>query len=126
MLAVLTVALGQITNNQTTQAQSQTGQAPNTALRSVPAGSKMKFKQSKPLALTSTSNISEMMLSMMLDDLPDTYLDTIDDRLSSVTIADVRRVAERILTPDELVTVLVGNPEGIPPTKTVETLPNVK
>ncbi|HEU4794358.1 MAG TPA: OmpA family protein [Pyrinomonadaceae bacterium] len=44
VLAVVTVALGQITNNQTTQAQSQTGQAPNTALRSVPAGSKMKFR----------------------------------------------------------------------------------
>ncbi len=40
VLAVMPVALGQFTNNQT----QNTGQAPNTALRSVPAGAKMKFK----------------------------------------------------------------------------------
>ena len=40
MLAVVSVALGQ-TNNQTTQ---QPTQAQNTSLRSVPAGSKMKFR----------------------------------------------------------------------------------
>ena len=38
MLATLPVALGQSTN------QNQTSQAPNTALRSVPAGAKMKFR----------------------------------------------------------------------------------
>ena len=37
MLAMIPVALGQSTNT-------QTGQAPNTALRSVPSGAKMKFK----------------------------------------------------------------------------------
>lgn len=40
VLAVVTVALGQFTNNQTTQPT----QAQNTALRSVPAGAKMKFR----------------------------------------------------------------------------------
>ena len=40
VLAVVPVALGQFTNNQTTQPT----QAQNTALRSVPAGAKMKFK----------------------------------------------------------------------------------
>ena len=40
VLAVVTVALGQFTNNQTTQPS----QAQNTALRSVPAGAKMKFR----------------------------------------------------------------------------------
>jgi OmpA-OmpF porin, OOP family len=39
VLAVVPVALGQFTNN-----QNQTSQAPNTSLRSVPAGAKMKFR----------------------------------------------------------------------------------
>jgi outer membrane protein OmpA-like peptidoglycan-associated protein len=39
VLAVVPVALGQFTNN-----QNQASQAPNTSLRSVPAGAKMKFR----------------------------------------------------------------------------------
>lgn len=39
LLATVPVALGQLTND-----QNQTSQAPNTALRSVPAGAKMKFR----------------------------------------------------------------------------------
>ncbi len=39
MLAIVPVALGQFTND-----QNQTSQAPNTSLRSVPAGAKMKFR----------------------------------------------------------------------------------
>lgn len=42
VFAVMPVALGQFSNNQQTTAQTSTAQ--NTALRSVPAGSKMKFK----------------------------------------------------------------------------------
>lgn len=45
VFAVMPVALGQFTNNtQTQQPSAQTSTAQNTALRSVPAGSKMKFK----------------------------------------------------------------------------------
>lgn len=79
-----------------------------------------------PLSLTSTDNIAGMILSLMLDDMPSTYLDTVDQKISAVTAADVRRVAQKILTPDRLVTVVVGNPAGLTPTKTVEKLPNVE
>lgn len=44
ILAVMPVALGQFSNNQQTTAQTQTSTAQNTSLRSVPAGSKMKFR----------------------------------------------------------------------------------
>ena len=45
VLAVMPAALGQFTNTQTTQAtRTQNQQNPNTALRSVPSGSKMKFR----------------------------------------------------------------------------------
>src|ERR1700742_1719614 len=42
VFAVMPVALGQFSNNQQTSAQTSTAQ--NTSLRSVPAGSKMKFR----------------------------------------------------------------------------------
>lgn len=79
-----------------------------------------------PLALTSTDNIAGMMLSMQLDDLPSTYLDTISEKISALTAADVRRVAKRILEPGKQLTILVGDPVGVTPTKIVETLPNVE
>lgn len=42
VFAVMPLALGQVTNNQ--QSSTQTSQAQNTSLRSLPAGSKMKFR----------------------------------------------------------------------------------
>src|ERR1700751_4267371 len=42
VFALMSVAMGQITNNQQTTTQTSTAQ--NTSLRSVPAGSKMKFR----------------------------------------------------------------------------------
>jgi zinc protease len=81
---------------------------------------------SMPLSLSSTDQIAGMMLSIMLDDLPSTYLDSVDDKISAVTLADITRVSKRLLSPDQLVTILVGNPVGITPTRIIEILPNVE
>ena len=81
---------------------------------------------SMPLGLTSTGQIAGTLLSLQLDDLPDTYLDTVGDKINAVTATDIRRVAERLLTPDKTVTVLVGNPSGIIPNKTIGKLPNAE
>jgi hypothetical protein len=43
-LALASMALGQTTTTQTTQTTRVNNQNPNTSLRSVPSGSKMKFK----------------------------------------------------------------------------------
>lgn len=81
---------------------------------------------SMPLALTSTDNISELMMSLRTDNLPVNYLDTRKDRINAVTVADVRRVADRLLTPDKLTVILVGRkPAGVAPTRTVDKLPDV-
>jgi zinc protease len=66
------------------------------------------------------------MLSLELDDLPADYLDQRRKQIEALTIKDVRAVSGRLLTPGRLTTILVGKPEGITPTKTVETLPNVE
>lgn len=81
---------------------------------------------SMPLSLTSSGKISALMLSLRQDNLPIDYLDNVDDKINAVTKEDILRVAQKYLQPASLTTVLVGKPEGITPTKTVDTLPNVE
>lgn len=78
-----------------------------------------------PLELSSTGRIAGLLLDLQLDDLPVTYLDERAEKINKVTAAGVQALAQRLLTPDSLTTVIVGQPEGITPTKIVETLPNV-
>ena len=89
------------------------------------ADAKAYLTGSMPLALSSTGQISGMMLSIMLDDLPSTYLDSVSDKINAVTIADTSRVSKRLLNPDQFTTILVGNPADLTPTTTIERLPNV-
>jgi zinc protease len=81
---------------------------------------------SMPLSLTSTDSIAGMALSMQIKDLPIDYLDHYADNINAVTATDVQRVAARLLKPDAMTIVMVGNPENIEPTTLVETLPNVE
>ena len=43
---------------------------------------------------------------------------------NQVTLEDVQRVAKRLLDPAALLTVVVGQPEGIEPTKTKGDIPS--
>lgn len=81
---------------------------------------------SMPLALSSTEQIAGMVLTLQSEDLPIDYMDHYAEKISAVTPEDIQRVAERILDPDKMTTVIVGNPEGIKPTQTVTELPNVR
>ncbi len=80
---------------------------------------------SMPLALSSTDNISSLLLGLALDDLPLDYLDQRAGKINAVTKEEISRVAAKLLTPEKILTVLVGKPENITPTKKVDTLPNV-
>lgn len=81
---------------------------------------------SLPLSLTSTNKISALLLSLQMNDLGPDYLDKRAEELRAVTIEDVKRVTKRILAPETFLTILVGNPENITPTKKIEALPNAK
>ena len=81
---------------------------------------------SMPLSLTSSGKISALMLSLRLDDLPIDYLDNVDDQINAVTKEDILRVAQKYLQPANLTTVLVGKPDGVTATRTIDTLPNVE
>jgi zinc protease len=68
---------------------------------------------SLPLALTSTDDISDTLNSLQRDGLGPDYINARNDRLNTVTVADVRRVAARLLKPENLTVILVGQPQGI-------------
>jgi zinc protease len=79
-----------------------------------------------PLSLTSTDSISSLLLSLRLDDLPVDYLDRRTAEIQNVTLADVRKLSQRLLDPDRFTIVLVGNPQGLKNVETLETLPNAE
>ena len=81
---------------------------------------------SMPLSLTSTNALTSIMISLQLDNLPATYLDTIDQHIEAVTIKDVQTVAQRLLNFDDAITIFVGQSKDIAPTQTITKLPNVE
>lgn len=81
---------------------------------------------SLPLSLTSTDKISGLLLSLQLDGLGTDYLDKREQAIQSTSKDDIFRLAQKLLNPEHFVTVMVGKPEKVTPTKTIEILPNVE
>jgi zinc protease len=81
---------------------------------------------SMPLALSSTNAISSMMLGLQENDLPVDYLDTYADKIRAVTAEDLQRVAKKVLTPDNMMVVMVGKPQNLDNVERIEKLPNVE
>ena len=80
-----------------------------------------------PLQLTSSSGIADMLIGLMIDDLPVDYLDKREAAIRAVTVKDVEDMAKRLLEPDHLTTILVGDPDkSVKVDKTVDRLPNVE
>jgi len=65
------------------------------------------------LGLDSTSSVASLLMSMQLDNLGIDYLQRRDALIRNVTVADVQRVATRLLDPSKLVFVVVGKPVGV-------------
>lgn len=71
---------------------------------------------SYPLRLTSSDRIASMLLGIQLEDLGIDYINARNGFIEAVTLEDARRVAARLYRPDALLTVVVGQPEGVEPT----------
>lgn len=84
------------------------------------ADAKTYLTGSFPLQLGSTQSIARTLLQVRRDRLGIGYLDQRDQYINGVTQDDIRRVAKRLLDPTKLLTVLVGRPEGVTPTRTLE------
>jgi zinc protease len=66
-----------------------------------------------PLRFDSNASIANIMVGMQASGLGLDYIETRNDKVNAVTLADVNRVAKRLLDPDTLTFVVVGQPEGI-------------
>ncbi|WP_353858765.1 pitrilysin family protein [Azospirillum formosense] len=84
------------------------------------ADAKTYLTGSFPLQLGSTQAIAGILLQVKRDKLGIDYLDRRDAFINGVTQADVQRVAKRLLDPNRLLTVLVGRPEGVTATRTID------
>jgi zinc protease len=84
------------------------------------ADAKTYLTGSFPLQFTSTEAIAGILLQVQRDELGIDYLDRRDALIEGVTIGDVNRVAKELLAPEKLLTVVVGQPEGVEATRIVE------
>ena len=73
-----------------------------------------------PLRFDGNARIAGILANMQLDDLPASYLKTLNDKVNAVTLEDVRRVAKRLMRPEDLRVVVVGQPVGLVSSDKVE------
>jgi len=72
------------------------------------AEAKQYLTGSYALGFTSSSAISGQLLGLLLHDMPIDYVDTRNQQVNAVTLADVRRVAKQLLKPSRLIVTVVG------------------
>lgn len=70
---------------------------------------------SYPLRFDGNGRIANILVGMQMQGLPIDYVNTRNDKVEAVTLEDVKRVAARLLQPDVLHFVVVGQPEGLDP-----------
>ncbi|MEP1031343.1 MAG: insulinase family protein, partial [Alphaproteobacteria bacterium] len=69
-----------------------------------------------PLRFTATERIAAMLVGMQTEGLGIDYLDKRNSYIEAVTLDDIRRVARKLLHPDDLTIVVVGEPKDVKPT----------
>ncbi len=77
------------------------------------ADAKTYLTGSFPLGLDSTGRIAATLIAIQLDHLGIDYLAKRDALIEKVTLADAKRVAKRVLDPDNLFFVVVGSPPSL-------------
>ena len=66
-----------------------------------------------PLSLDSTGSVASVLVTMQYYDLGRNYWQERSAQFDAVTLADAKRVAERLLQADALLSVVAGQPEGV-------------
>ena len=77
------------------------------------ADAKLYLNGSFPLQMDSTQAIAGLMVTIQMDHLGMDYLDRRASLINGVTVADIQRVARRLLDPAKLDMVVVGDPKGL-------------
>ena len=81
---------------------------------------------SLPMSFSSTAAIASTTRWLQEADYPMNHYDRYPELIRAVTLADIQRVSKRLLHPEKMLTILVGQPVGIKATETVTKLPNVE
>nr|WP_245759644.1 pitrilysin family protein [Poseidonocella sedimentorum] len=66
-----------------------------------------------PLRFDGNGPIADILVGMQMDDLPIDYAATRNARVNAVTLEEVNRIAARLLRPEALHFVVVGQPDGL-------------
>lgn len=78
------------------------------------ANAKSFLTGSYALRFDTNAKIANQLLGILQEDLGIDYVETRNKQIEAVTIADIRRVAERLLKTDDLLVTVVGKPKGLP------------
>jgi zinc protease len=68
-----------------------------------------------PLRFDGNGPIANLLVGMQMVGLPLDYIATRNAKVEAVTLDDVKRVAARLIQPDQLRIVVVGQPQGLAP-----------
>ena len=66
-----------------------------------------------PIRLETQEGLIDQLVQIRMQDLPGDYLETYRDRVNAVTVGEVRRAAEKLITPDRAAVVIVGDVAAI-------------
>ena len=77
------------------------------------AATKTYLTGSYPLRFDGNGPIADILVGMQMEDLPIDYPVTRNAKIEAVTLEDIQRVAARVLKPEQLHFVVVGQPEGL-------------
>jgi len=80
-------------------------------------GAKTYLTGAYPLRFDGNGPIANILVGMQMQDLPIDYIATRNDKVNAVTLEDVARVAKRLVRPDDLHFVVVGQPDGLESTE---------
>lgn len=66
-----------------------------------------------PLRFDGNARIANILAAMQFDHLPIDYIDTRNSKVEAVTLEDIQRVSKRLLKPEDLHFIVVGQPTGL-------------
>ncbi|MFP7672108.1 M16 family metallopeptidase [Marivita sp. S0852] len=66
-----------------------------------------------PLRFDGNGRIANILVGMQMDELPVDYVNTRNDKVAAITLEDIERAAARVLQPEALHFVVVGQPDGV-------------
>lgn len=72
-----------------------------------------------PLRFDGNGPIANILVAMQLDDLPIDYAETRNERVRSITLDEIDRVAAELFDPERLTFVVAGQPEGLDDAETL-------